>query len=341
MGTGDRSGRGMRLSSGPAGDDHELRAVLQDVASGYWMSMQDLLLRTEAGVLRTEAGADWAQWTFRTQVLGAASAGTTVVQTWQREVPDSRPASVMRARVAVERALRANRIGDVQHLQSLWWTASAACAAAAEAAPHDPVPFLCRLALAELDPGQVDPEHRRHAPDPQLFPGPWGLLAEVDRRDPGNREAYHRMARYFLVRKGGSVAHQDFFARWVADGAPAGSALLALPLYVAVERWRATHTGRESLDASLYWVTDRALERARVAYREWFAVTPSRRLTQDMNYLAHALWSSQQYGPAAEVFRALGPHASPRPWLYLVADGARWERLFLDAHEASLANGSP
>ncbi|MFJ4918411.1 hypothetical protein [Streptomyces sp. NPDC088725] len=320
------------MASGPAGDDHELRAVLQDVASGYWMSMQDLLVRTQR--------ADWAQWTYRTQVLGAASAGTTVVRTWHDEVPESVPATVMLARVAVERALRANRVGDGQHLEALWRTAKSACDSAANAAPDDPVPYICRLALAELDPAQAEEEHRRPPPDPQLFPGPWGLLDEVERRDPGNREAYHRITRFLLTRKGGTVAHQDFFTRWIAEWAPRGSALLVLPLYVAVERWRAMYEGHESLDATLYWVTDRALERARHAYEGWFVHTASRRLTVDMNYTAHALWAAQLYEPATEVFRAVGMYASPRPWLYLTGPGDRWERLFLDAHEGARAHGA-
>lgn len=328
---GERSERAVRLASGPAGEDHELRAVMQDVASGYWMSMQDLLLKTPC--------TDWAQWTYRTQVLGAVAAGTTVVQAWQQEIPESVPAAVMRARVCVERALRANRVGDSRHLAGLWWTAKSACQIAAGVAPHDPVPFVCRLALAELDADQVEEDHRQQPPDPQLFPGPWGLLEDVERRDPGNREAYHRMTRFLLTRSGGTVTHQDFFARWVVDWAPKGSPLHVLPLYVAVERWRTMHAGRRSLDASLYWVTDRALERAERAYEGWFTDAGPRRLAQDLNYTAHALSAGQLYGPAKEVFQALGDYASPRPWLYLAGEGSSWEQLFLDAHDAALTYG--
>jgi hypothetical protein len=60
------------------------------------MSMRALLADT----------TEWWQWTQRTQVLAAAAAGTDVVRAWLAEEPESVPAAVMWARVAVERALR-------------------------------------------------------------------------------------------------------------------------------------------------------------------------------------------------------------------------------------------
>ena len=42
---------------------------------------------------------------------------------------------------------------------------------ATEAAPHDPVPWVCLLALAQLDRQQSWEEHRAEAPEPLLPPG--------------------------------------------------------------------------------------------------------------------------------------------------------------------------
>src|SRR4051812_39337681 len=54
----------------PAGYDGGLRIALQDVRTGRWISMRDLLAGTPT----------WAQWTQRTQVLAAVAAGSNVVE---------------------------------------------------------------------------------------------------------------------------------------------------------------------------------------------------------------------------------------------------------------------
>src|SRR6478752_5311821 len=85
----------------PAGHDNELRAALQDLRTGRWVSMRNLL----------ESTTDWALWTQRTQVLGAVAAGSDAVQAWRAEEPGSVIAVVMHARVVVERTVRAHREG--------------------------------------------------------------------------------------------------------------------------------------------------------------------------------------------------------------------------------------
>lgn len=84
----------------PAGLDEELRTVVEEVQAGRWMAMRDLLARS---------GPTSGLRTARTQVLAAVAAGSDVVETWCGEEPQSPDALVMRARVAVERALRASR----------------------------------------------------------------------------------------------------------------------------------------------------------------------------------------------------------------------------------------
>lgn len=174
----------------PAGHDNDLRAALQDLRTGRWVSMRNLL----------ESTPDWTLWTQRTQVLGAVAAGSDAVQAWLAEEPRSVAAAVMHARVVVERAVRAHREGH-HRAQELWREAWEACRSAAHATPADPVPWVCLLALSQLDERQELQEHRLHPPGPMLFPGPWGLLAEADRRDPCNREAYHRMLQFVYARK--------------------------------------------------------------------------------------------------------------------------------------------
>ncbi|MGW1108178.1 hypothetical protein [Streptomyces sp. NPDC002540] len=313
----------------PAGHDNELRVALQDLRTGRWLSMRDLLERTP----------DWTLWTQRTQVLGAIAAGSDAVQAWLAEEPRSVAASVMHARVVVERAVRAHREGH-QRAQELWQEAWGACRTAAHTSPADPVPWVCLLALSQLDEHQRLEEHRLHPPGPMLFPGPWGLLAEADKRDPYNREAYHRMLQFVYARKaGGSLSEAVNFVQWAASSAPDGSALHALPLYVRVERYRREHGHEKALD--LHWVTEDAERDAARALELWFRRTPpiSHSLL-DLNHLAHALWGALQFADAAPVFRELGPYFTSVPWVYRTRDpkvpgGA--EEVFLRARSRCLA----
>ncbi|MFJ7625127.1 hypothetical protein ACIQZN_01395 [Streptomyces sp. NPDC097595] len=287
----------------PAGHDNELRVALQDLRTGRWIAMRDLLARTP----------DWTLWTQRTQVLGAVAAGTDAIRTWLTEEPESTAAAVMRARVAVERAVRANRSGHPSG-RELWQEAWEACRSAAHAAPADPVPWVCLLALSQLDDGQRLAEHRLPPPGPMLFPGPWGLLAEADRRDPHNREAYHRMLQFVYARRaGGALVEAVNFVQWASSTAPEGSALHVLPLYVRVERYRREHDHDKALD--LHWVTEDAEREALRALEVWYRRSPAAgRTLPDLNHLAHALWGALRFADAAVVFRELGPYFTTLPW---------------------------
>ncbi|MGW2087193.1 hypothetical protein [Streptomyces sp. NPDC001880] len=291
----------------PAGHDNDLRVALQDLRTGRWMSMRTLLERTP----------DWTLWTQRTQVLGAVAAGSDAVQAWLAEDPRSVAATVMQARVVVERAVRAHREGH-HRAQELWQEAWQACRTAANASPADPVPWVCLLALSQLDERQQLEEHRLHPPGPMLFPGPWGLLAEADRRDPCNREAYHRMLQFVYARQaGGSLSEAVNFVQWAASSAPDGSALHVLPLYVRVERYRREQGHEKALD--LHWVTEDAERDAARALELWFRRTPpiSHSLL-DLNHLAHALWGALKFTEAATVFEELGPYFTSVPWVYRI-----------------------
>jgi hypothetical protein len=318
---------GARPAYDPAGPDTALRAALQEVRAGRWMSMRTLLAET----------ASWWQWTQRTQVLAAAAAGTDMVRAWLAEEPHSGPAALMHARVAVERALRAHRERH-ERTRELWHEAWLASDALTRVAPHDPVPWVCLLALARLDEDQRWTEHRVAPPEPMLPPGPWGLLAEADKRDPYNREAHHRMLQFLYGRSAsGRLAEAAGFAHWAADAAPPGSPLHLLPLYVRVERYRRGGGREAALD--LHWVAEDACREARRAYHGWFEhSTPEERGPLDLNHLAHALWGSLQFAEADRVFDALGPYWTPLPWSHRTAtpgDHAQAVEVFLLARARS------
>ncbi|CAM5273734.1 hypothetical protein SANTM175S_02240 [Streptomyces antimycoticus] len=173
-----------------------------------------------------------------------------------------------------------------------------------------------------------------------LVSGPWGLLAEADRRDPYNREAYHRMLQFVYARRaGGSLAEAVNFVQWVSSSAPGESALQVLPLYVHVERYREERGYEKALD--LHWATEDATRDARKALHGWFdhADLPTSSLL-DLNHLAHALWGALRFTDAARVFEALGPYFTPLPWAYRTpdpADRAVAEEMFLRARVRSLA----
>lgn len=316
------AGHGFRPVYHPAGHDHALRAAVQDLRTGRWVSMARLLDET----------SDWASWTQRTQVLAAVAAGTDVVRAWRAEEPDSIAATVMHTRVVVERAVRAHRAAHAR-TRELWHEAWTACRDAADQAPDDPVPWVCLLALAVLDEQQRMEEHRTRPPGPMLSPGPWGLLEQAEKRDPFNREAHHRMLQFFYARRSGPLSEAFNYAQWAVSSAPVGSALHALPLYVRVERYRRERGQERALD--LHWVAEDAIRDAQHALEQWFLFCSTAEASLlDLNHLAHALYGALRFADAARVFEALGPYYTVLPWAYRTArpdDRALAEEVFLNA----------
>ncbi|MFF2779151.1 hypothetical protein ACFVU3_30185 [Streptomyces sp. NPDC058052] len=323
-------GPGFRPVFHPAGHDHALRHALQDLRTGRWGEMARLLQDTAD----TD---DWDGWTRRTQILATVAAGTDVVHAWRAEQPASPAAAVMHGRVAVERAVRAHRSGHA-HALVLRQEAWTACREAAEHAPADPVPWIGLLALAALDARRNGAGHRVPPPAPTLPPGPWGLLAEAEKRDPYNREAYHRMLQFLYARRDGPLSEAVNYAQWATSTAPRGSALHALPLYVRVERYRRDRGHEHALD--LHWVAEDAVREARRAMDAWFLFCAVPQASQlDLNHLAHALSGALRFTDAARVFEALGPYYTPVPWADRTPrpdDRALAEEVFLRARARCL-----
>ncbi|WJV50834.1 hypothetical protein [Streptomyces flavofungini] len=311
---------------------------MQDIQAGYWMQMRQVLART----------GNWPQWTSRTQVLGVVAAQTNVVELWLREEPESLAARVMYARVATERVLQAHRghrAHDAQQardLEKLADRARQACHQASEGNPHDSVPWICRLALAEIDTTGHHPEHHM-APPPHeyLLPsGPWGLLGEVHRRDPFNREAWHRMSQALQARPGpaGRQAVSTDFARWTVSFAPPDSPLLLLPLYARVQEFRERRDKGTEVTLNLLWTREDTTRAVTQAFEGWFRTCdPATSSQLDLNYLAYALTRGGFPQWAAEVFEAIGDFATPAPWLYDARHPKdQWRRAFEEDRYACL-----
>jgi hypothetical protein len=323
----------------PAGFDDGLRVVLEDLRTGRWMSMRRLLLDT---------GDDWALRTSRTQVLAAAAANSDVVRAWRAEEPGSPDAVVMRARVAVERVLQAGRMRH-HGVMALAEEARDSCHVALRyTRDEDPVPWVCLLALAQLDDQQLLPEHQWTPPDVTLPTGPWGLWDELTQRDPYNREGHHRILQFVQARAGGSRhAEALHLAQWVVSWAPKGSPLLVLPLYAYAGRHRARREKAGVADplARQQWLREHVQDDVDRALRDWFGRTDGEpRALPDLSHLAHALWSAARFAAAAPVFEAMGAYATRQPWAQITDDPDRAdlaERAFVLARSQCLATDPP
>ncbi|MEU9074384.1 hypothetical protein AB0D22_06850 [Kitasatospora sp. NPDC048538] len=273
----------------------------------------------------------WGLWSSRTQVLGLVAARSDVLDHWEREDPDNSHLSLLRVRVLVERALATGAVG-VPEAGRVEYEARAASVRAARLFPEDPVPWLCLLALAVLDPERQLPEHRFPTSDYLLPPGPWRLFDEAIRRDAFSREAHHRMLRYWQAVYSPAAAD---FVHSVMPRLPAGSSLAALPLYLSVEQYR-----RELRKDSVrrQWLREPHVSRTVLAYESWRASSAENPWpVADLSHLAHALWASAQMGRAVEVFEALGPFASPYPWATVADSPDRAEEFMETAHSQAYA----
>jgi hypothetical protein len=190
--------------------------------------------------------------------------------------------------------------------------------------PGDPVPWVCRLALAQVDPQQRVREHRVAPPDRMLPPGPWGLLREVWRRDLYNREGHHRMLQTLLAVPVGGPAAGLNFTHWVKSWVPwqSGSALLVLPLYAYAQHYRdKRERGRYDAIGRAQWTREPLIDAVQRALQGWFELSdPVERSVLDLNYLAHALWAGRRYEDAARVFHAINRSATSQPWSLVAAE---------------------
>ncbi|MFI8993693.1 hypothetical protein [Streptomyces sp. NPDC053542] len=280
----------------PAADDRRLASACVDVRAGRYFSAREIL---------RESRDDFGVRAHRSLVLASEAADSDLTERWLAEEPGTE-AALLWARVAALRATRAAEAHD-RHATALSRIALAACDRAAELAPQDPTPWAARLSLARfqrhLDPA---PEGLITAP-----PGPWSLFSHILRLDPWHREAHHRFLACFFARHGGSAGAAWDVAAFLAQRAPAASALRLLPLVVAVEEY----DPRAPL-ADRTWEQPQWRQTALRVYQQWLPEVAGYRFTPvlDLAYLAHALCMARHEFEARAVFAAMGPYASRMPW---------------------------
>lgn len=323
----------------PVGADIDLRAAIEDLKLGRYRAARDLLART---------GPNWPLRTRRSQLLAAGAGEGGVFKTWLGEESGSADAYMMWARVLTRAALAAHRSGRTKDLVArAAGLARQACIKAMTLRPECPVAWVCLLQLTQLpfDPYHFDPQWRsRPLPwdrlrDPTMpLRGPWPLLEEINRRDPGNREGHHRMREFFLHR-GGPTAAMSYSA-WAVASQPTNLELDLLPLYALRDVYAARH-GNGHGSALQFWQTAQVAHYACQARDRWFASVPAVHHAWlsllDLNHLAHALVACGE--DARAVFEAMGPYATPEPWQTINRSLGRsydWTTEFLRIRSATL-----
>ncbi|MFD1662465.1 hypothetical protein ACFSL4_30905 [Streptomyces caeni] len=280
----------------PAADDRELASVCVEVRAGRYLSACELLVATRE---------DLGLRAHRSLVLASEAADSDLAERWLAEEP-SPEAALMWARVAVLRALRAADAHD-ERARALERIALNACERATAMAPHDPTPWVARLALARLH-ETAEPAPRGLLTEP---PGPWRLFSHILRLDPFHREAHHRFLAYFFSRHHGSVNAAWDVAAFLSQRAAATSPLRLLPLVALVEGYNPSQ-----LLADHVWEQPQWRSTALAIYQHWLPEAAGYRFTPvlDLAYLAHALVMGQREFEARAVFAAMGPYASRMPW---------------------------
>ncbi|MEY9926423.1 hypothetical protein ABH926_001045 [Catenulispora sp. GP43] len=290
----------------PAGFDEPLARILGEVRTGHWFSMAELL---------ADSSRDRRLRGTRIALLAQVAAGSNAVDEWVGERPRDPDAVAMAARVAVERACKAAAKG-LDQAQSLGRRAAELCAEAAAMDPGDPVPYLGRLALAAGFGERVE------GPASCPVPGPWHAFRDLWRVDPANREGCHRMLSAVGSGPGPSPAAAQLFAASIVSGVGLSSLspLQLLPLYALVIAYEYRKAQNDGL-AHLLWTTDSTRTEMARGWN-WFTSTGKDDwLVVDLSHLAHVLVVGGRSDLAADVFAALGPYGSNRPWAVVSATG--------------------
>jgi hypothetical protein len=115
------------------------------------------------------------------------------------------------------------------------------------------------------------------------------------------------------------------------------SPLQLLPLYALIIAYE-YRKARDGL-AHLLWSSDAARTELARGW-DWFTSTAKEdRLVVDLSHLAHALVVGGRSDLASDVFLALGPYGSNRPWAVVSATGDAVEE-FVRARTTALAAGA-
>jgi hypothetical protein len=346
---------------GPAGRDVQLARAVSDLTTGgYTGTTRELL-----SLVRGESQCD--RRAYCSSVLAALIARRRLpcAQQWLADEPTDPDALLLHARVLVVQAIHAYR-AEAASAAAVAARAVQACRDAALAAPDDPTPWVALLSLGEFDPyhrelwpvmGELDRDSL--CPFPSASPeraiyGPWWLLDEIIKRDPFNREAFHRLipccassprtvrtlSPEVAAWEPATVDDATAEARvavWVADNVPDGSPLKLLRLMYSPRRdpfpndaeqvRLANHVrlnGEGSRTAYLHERIPAIEERWRIALRTeavnlaqtWFAGDPGPPYMplSDLSFLVNYLHEVGEMGSARRVLKWMIPHATVEPW---------------------------
>jgi hypothetical protein len=183
--------------------------------------------------LLAATGADWDRRIFRLQVLAEAGARLQFADTWVKAEPRSPHALALLANVQALRAMIAGRSSGRSLMEEAWATSRTAL----DVWPHDVAPLVVMLALL-----------RTHEPERATL---WQVWAEIEQRDPWNREAHHEVATYLFQRNQGRPGEAMWWAEEQASVAPQGLPIAVLPLVVIAE----AHRSRQERDQTAYGLT--------------------------------------------------------------------------------------
>jgi hypothetical protein len=346
---------------GPAGRDTQLARAVSDLTTGAYLGTTRELLSRVRGDRRYDRRA------YCSCVLAAliARRRSSCAEQWLLDEPTNPDALLLHARVLVVQAIHAYR-ACAAGAGIVAARAVQACRDAAVAAPDDPTPWVALLSLGEFDPhhrelwpvmGDLDPYSLCPVPSTsreRAIYGPWWLLGEIIKRDPFNREAFHRLipccasppwtartlSPEIAAWEPATVDDATAEARvavWVADNVPDGSPLKLLRLMHSPQRdpfpndaehmRLANHVrsnGDGSREAYLGERIPAIEQRWRIALRMeavalaqmWFAesLEPTYMPLSDASFLADYLYRAGELRSARRVLEWMIPHATVEPW---------------------------
>jgi hypothetical protein len=185
---------------GPAGRDVQLARAVSDLTTGGYFGTTRKLLAVVRGRGQFDRRA------YCSSVLAALIVHRQLpcARQWLLDEPMNPDALLLHARVLIMQAIHAYRAHAASaDIMAAWGVK--ACHDAAYAAQEDPTPWVTLLSLGEVDPNQSELQRSpmeasdrtvrpwRATLDEMAIYGPWWLLGEIVKRDPFNREAFHRL----------------------------------------------------------------------------------------------------------------------------------------------------
>ncbi|GAA1999186.1 hypothetical protein GCM10009838_75710 [Catenulispora subtropica] len=282
---------------------------------------------TVADRLLDDVGGDWdTRFLYVGVIADSAKNDDSWLQAWLAAQPESANAAVVHASAlhALASSVRGGQAASLttreqfEGFHRISREADDAAARAAELAPDDPSPWVIRI-ISALG---------RQIPHDEFRP----LFAEAARRAPLHRRAHTYAHQYWLAKWFGSDELAERFVLEETARAPKSAMAFELRIHYAQELWlRNNLDKRPEGDISTFYRTGPGrplLDEALDAF--WTGEVPAGGGlgTIDQNLLAWALYQTERYDEACDVWTAVGGSMSGGyPWQYY-KDKAGVFRLF-------------